>query len=183
MRIFKKQSFERFLSKIGSFDLLHKHAKRWQEICGVRFDDLIFVPYWKLKHEIPDLLNSGKNEEAIFEIVKCKKKSITLAKIRKYNHYKKLRFILWVQDEYKRIGELENQYLSSPPSSKMIRAGIKDLDVLGDFNLIDGLVEKYGVYTHKEIKEMPYSDIFDIQLRATIQRRIDKKYAKDKGND
>ena len=58
----------------------------------------------------------------------------------------------------------------------MLSAGIESLNDLGLFVTIDMLVKDWGIYTHKEIEEMPYHFIFDklllMKKQADIQEAL-----------
>ena len=69
---------------------------------------------------------------------------------------------------------MEEQYLFSPPDSKLLQAGIKELDVLEDYNLIDTLANG-DILKWKKIRKMPYSEVFNKQLKNTIEGRINKR--------
>lgn len=172
-------TFENFLSQLPSFEVLRKHSKRVNAMCGVTLEDLIFVPYWELKNTIPELMKEAKIEEIIFLILEHKKKSLTFMDVKKQDNYKKLMFFFWIEDQYSKIAKLEEQHLMGEPDAKLIRAGIRKLDVLGVFNVIDDIVKRYNVYTHKQIKKMSYGDIFDIQLRTKIENEIEKALIKN----
>lgn len=175
----KRESFEDFLENIQDFDLVQKYAERCNEIAGTSLEDLTFLPYDLLKNEIPEMLKAGQFERVIFEIVAIRNKNLKFKVIERENNYKKLRFIFWIQDQYKLIDELERKYLSTPPDAKMINAGIRELDVLGDVNLIDSLAGG-DVLKWQQIRSLPYSVIFDKQLKNTIEARINKKLAKER---
>ena len=157
------------------YEFLEKCCKRVQTIKGIYFDDLTFLPYKELKHTIPELVNNQEFERVIHIIVEHKEKNITFKSIKRIDNHIKFSFILWVLDQYKFIAELEQAYLSTPPDAKLVNAGIRDLDILGDKVLIDNLVKEWKVYTHAEVENMPYSFIFDKQLQNTIENRISKK--------
>lgn len=171
--------FELFLSKLPSFEVLRKHSKRQNKIFGIELDDLLFMPYWDVKTTIPELMKQAKIEEIIHLIFRNKKKSLTLVDVKRLDNYEKLMFFFWVEDQYKIMNRLEEKELTANPDAKLSRAGIKKLDVLGYFNVIDDIVKRYSVYSHDDIKRMPYSDVFDIQLRIKIEGEIQKKLAED----
>src|SRR5699024_3822672 len=115
--------------------------ERTNQVAAVEFSDLTFLPYRILKTDVPALLEEGKIEEAIWQIYQAKKPEATREEITQESNYKKLRCFFWIQDQYKAIAKLEQQYLNTPPDAKMIKAGIRELDILGDVNLIDELAD------------------------------------------
>jgi hypothetical protein len=177
----KKLTFEEFLIKLGNSPMVLKLAKRENKILGIEFTDITYLPYVVLKHEIPELTENKKYEEVIYEIVKYRKKDAKFNDVKKLDNYTKLRFFLWVQDQYKKINELEKRYLTTPPDPKMQAAGIQELDILGDTNLIDALANG-DVLKWKEVSELPYSTIFDKQLKMTIEAKIARKLNKQQTN-
>lgn len=61
----------------------------------------------------------------------------------------------------------------------MIAAGINELNILGDVNLIDALAGG-DVLKWEAILDLPYGTIFDKQLRDNILAKIDKKLAENR---
>lgn len=163
----------------ATVEILTKRSKRLNTIAGEAFDDLTFLPYELLKHEIPNLVKQAKFEQVIFEIVRLRRNTVTLQEIEQLDNHDKLMFVFWVNDQYQLIANLEQQYLSTPPDPKLVNAGIKDLDVLGDVNLIDSLAGG-DILKWEAVRNLPYAMIFDKQLKTTIENRINKKLAKQK---
>lgn len=175
----KRLTFERFLLKLGSNPMVMRMAKREDTLFKVKFTDITYLPYTVLKHEIPECVTNGQYEEAIYLVVKYRKKDAKFNDVKKLDNYVKLRFYLWIQDQYAKINELEKQYLVTPPDAKLQAAGIKDLDILGDTNLIDALANG-DVLKWEAVSMLPYATIFDKQLKMTIEARIAKKLNKQK---
>ena len=170
-------NFKKYLSSIqDDYEFIKKFARRRNGICGVKMDDITELPYQTLKHKIPDLFKIGEFEKAMYLILKHYGKNVTFGNVRKARNSHKLCFLLWIKEQYEKIGKMEEQYLYSPPDSKLLQAGIRELDILEDKVLINRLVKFWeGAYTHKEIRMMPYCDIFDAQLEFTIWGRVNKK--------
>lgn len=156
----------------NDFKYILKHGKRInierEKFFGKKLESFIYLPYKLVKSTIPTNLASGDIEQVIFDVVGLRKE-ITIQKA--------MPFILWVYDELKRIGELE-EHLSSPPRSDMIAAGIDTLNELGIFVTIDMLVKDWGIYTHKEIEDMPYHFVFDKLLLMKKQNDIQDNLAR-----
>lgn len=157
-----------------SYSFLKKFAKRSNTLCGIDLSDLTHLRYRTLKRTVPELFKNEKFELALYEILKDTQKNITFTKVKRANNFKKYAFLLWVQDQYEVIKNLEQTYLSSPPDMKLLNAGIRDLDVLGDVSLIDNLAGG-DILKWNQVIELPYSMIFDKQLKNTIEHRISKK--------
>jgi hypothetical protein len=165
---------EFIISANDNYTFLKKFAKRSKSLCGIELSDLTHLRYKTLKRTVPELFISEHYEVALYEILKDTKKNITFGKVKRADNFKKYAFLLWVQDQYEVIKNLEQTYLSSPPDMKLLNAGIRGLDVLGDVSLIDNLAGG-DILKWDLIIELPYSKIFDKQLKNTIEHRISKK--------
>lgn len=165
--------FNYFLTQVPEWDIVSKHSKRSNSLCGIELDNLFQLPYWELKVIIPDLIEEQKYID-VFQLILSKKKKITFAKINKQSNFKKLEFYFWMLDQYEAIVTLEKTKLKSSIDAKLINAGIKNMEVLGDFPLIDAIAKDYN-YTHEEAKMLPYETVFEIQLKNKIESDIQKK--------
>lgn len=176
----KKMKFNVFVKEADSvYAYVKQYGKRSGSLCNVDLSDITYLPYQVLKHDVPDLLKNDHYEEAIFLILNSKEKNTNFTTIKKETNYKKFMFLLWVQDQYKAINEMEQQYLATPPDAKMLEAGIRDLDILGDVNLIDTIC-KGDILKWEAVRQLPYAMIFDKNLKLTIESRISKKLNKIK---
>lgn len=172
--------FNRFAAAADKqYEFLKKYATREQGICGITLDDLTFLRYRTMKKTVPQLFKKGEYEKAMFEILKDTKKKITFRRVKRYNNEKKYAFLLWIQDQYEAINKLEATYLSTPPEADLVAAGIRDLDILGDVNLIDNLAQG-DVLKWELVQDLPYDTIFNKQLKNTIEARISKNLNKNK---
>lgn len=173
-------NFIRFLSLLEDYDMIEKFAKRENTLYKITIEDLTFLPYQTLKHIIPDLIKQKRFEEVIFTILDATKiRKITLKNVKRLDNYKKLMFFFYIQDQYKVIYDLEVKYLSQPPDAKMQNAGIRNLDVLGDIVMIDDLAEG-DILKWNQIRELPYSMIFEKRLKTNIQFEINRKLSQQK---
>lgn len=182
--------FNKYVLKVqDDYDFIKKFAKRRNGLCGIELDDITELPYQTLKHKIPDSFKEGRFERAMYLILKHYAKNVTFGKVSFFRHIRnrilmirvkkarnthKLCFLLWIKEQYEKIGKMEEQYLFSPPDSKLLQAGIKELDVLEDYNLIDTLAHG-DILKWNKIRKMPYSEIFNKQLKNTIEGRINKR--------
>lgn len=148
-----------------------KHGKRLdiqnEKFLGKKLENFIYLPYKMVKSIIPSNLADGNISGLIYEMT-GKRKNISIQKA--------MPFILWVYDELKAIGALE-EHLSTPPKAELMSAGIDSLNELGMFVTIDMLVKDWGVYTHEEVEEMPYHFVFDKLLLMKKQGDIQDKLA------
>lgn len=169
--------FNNYLKSLDdNYNIIKKLAKPRAELCGVKLEDLTDLPYITLKNTIPDLFDSQKFEEAFYLILKNYKKNITFKRVKRAKNNEKFLFMIWVKEQYKKINDLEGQYLVSQPDVKLIQAGIRELDVLGDRVMFNNLVRDFnGAYTHDELKNKPYNFIFELNLERTIMSRINKR--------
>lgn len=79
-------------------------------------------------------------------------------------------------NQLKSINEMEAKRLSFKPSNEQLQAGIKDFDILGDFNTIDEL-SKYMRLTYEEIEKLEYNVVFAVLLKLNISSKFEKKYS------
>lgn len=85
-------------------------------------------------------------------------------------------FALKIINQLKEILERENELLSSNITEEQKRAGIESFNVLGEFNTIDMIAEKYK-YTHKEVEELDYDLIFLILYKNKLTTNFEKNYS------
>jgi len=169
-------NFNLYASRISDEDatMIRRYGERLDTLLGVEFTGIIHMSYDEVKEKIPELITSGSLNEAILMVMRSKRKYLTATRLFFVSNVKKLKFILWLQDQYKMIAKLEQMHLTSPPDPKMVAAGIRELDLLEDKNLIDALADG-DILKWEEIRKLPYEKIFDKQLKTTIERRIDKR--------
>ena len=165
------------------YSFLKKCAKRNNSLCGISLTDLTHLRYKTLKRVVPELFTEQKYNLALYEIIKDSKKKFIftwvyniflLYRLKKTSNFKKYAFLLWIQDQYEVIKNLEQTYLSTPPDPKMLAAGIRELDVLGDKPMIR--MHAMGDMSKEDyILNQPYYRIFDYNLEDTIRYRIAKR--------
>lgn len=179
--MYYRLTFSKFLVAIeGQYEILSKHVKRQNTLAGVTMSNLIDLPYIDLKHNVPAMIKNGEIEKAIHLILSSKKR-VNFGKIRRSSNYDKFGFLMWIQDEYKKIRILEQTKLSGEANAEMARAGVAELNVLGDFYMINTIALRYN-YTHEEAYALPYNVIFDIQHTDAIERRISRRKAENEKN-
>ena len=167
--------FNNYLKQLDDrFSFIKKFAKPRNNLCGVELEDITDLPYSVLKSTVPDLFDSHKFEEAFYLILKNYKKNITFKRVKRARNNDKFLFMLWVKEQYKRINDLEERMLVSPPDVKLLQAGIRELDVLGDYNTIDSLAGG-DILKWEAIRQMKYSEVFNKLLKNTIESRINKR--------
>jgi hypothetical protein len=185
--------FNKFISKIEDLKMVQKYSERINKLCGVEFGEILFLPYQVLKHVFPEMMKEGEYEKMLALLLEIKavevgeygkdqylaflkgyKKSSTFKRVKEEDNYDVLKFIFWIQDQYELINEMERRHLSSPPDPKLLAAGIKKLDVLGDVNIIDALAGG-DIMKWQEVRWLPYEWVFDKQLKSTIERSIQKQ--------
>lgn len=164
-------SFNNYLRDLQHYDIIKKHATLSGKLCNQEIEDITFLSYLDLKETIPELFQKGDFEKAMHIIFK---KKLTFRRIKREKNSRKLIFLLWLKEQYKQINELEEQYLYTPPEAKLLQAGIKELDILGDKNTIDSLAGG-DVLKWDLVKQLPYSVVFDKLLKNTIESRINKR--------
>lgn len=168
-------SFNKFLDSISKeYHFIKKYSKPSNNLCGVIVEDLTFLPYEVVKNDIPNYFKNQEFEKAIYVVLNTINKNITLRKVKRQPNNRKLLFIFWIRNQYDKINELEESYLFNPPDSKLLQAGIKELDVLGDVNTIDSLAGG-DILKWEKIRNLPYSEVFNKMLKNTIEARINKR--------
>ena len=65
----------------------------------------------------------GEFEKAMYLILKHYEKNVTFGKVRKSRNSHKLCFLLWIKEQYEKIGKMEEQYLYSPPIQNYCKQG------------------------------------------------------------
>lgn len=172
-----RMDFNLFVSSIEDIELVKKYSERTQTLLNIHLHHILHLPYDVIKRQLPELAEAGRQQEAIFLILRLTKKSITFRRLKRASNYDKLKFYFWVQDQFKKIDEMEVFALSSPPDAKMIEAGIKSLDKFGDKVMINNLALG-RILDHKLIRSMPYEDVFDQQWLMSDEAKVTKKYNK-----
>lgn len=161
--------FELFLLQFD-FQAIRSKAKKQNFLGKYKAKDLINLPYWFVKNDIPEMLQQGKFEKIMHLVLKHSKNNITFAKVKAFDNYEKCMFLFWVLDEIEKISKLEQRYLVVRKKAKDKRDYSK-LNEMGYFNVIDSIAKDYA-YTHKQVKKLPYSLIFDIQARNKLISEI-----------
>lgn len=160
---------------VSDFKFLFNHGKRKKIIFDFDFESLIYCSYWFVKHTAPSLINENKFTELIITIGKERGLKWTKSDIDKYNHKELLQFVFWIADEIGSIAKLEKAYLSSPPDADMVNAGVKELDELGELNVIDILAQG-NILKWDKVKKLQYAMVFDKLRKGVIERRVQKRY-------
>ena len=167
----------RYVQKILDWDILEKHGKRLNKLCGIEVPDLFSLPYKTLKKDIPKLLVSQDLNKVLYIVLnhvkKCNFVRIVLTKKKK-----RIYFLLWILEQYDKINQMEKVQLKTTINPKWINAGIRKLEVLEDFNLIDTITKDYN-YTHKDAELLPYAVIYSIQLKNKIIGDVQAKMRKN----
>ena len=78
-------------------------------------------------------------------------------------------------NQLKEIIETENRMLKFSPTPEQQRAGIKEFEILGDFNVVDELSQAMRL-TYQEVEDTNYNTIFAKLLKMNISAKFDKKY-------
>lgn len=167
----------RYIQKIQDWDILEKHGKRLNKLCGIEVPDLFSLPYKTLKKDIPKLLVS-QNLNKVLHIVLNHEKKCNFVRIVLTKKKKRIYFLLWILEQYDKINQMEKVQLKTTIDPKLINAGVRKLEVLEDFNLIDTIAKDYN-YTHKDAELLPYEVIFSIQLKSKIEGDVQEKMRKN----
>ena len=160
------------------WEFVVKNCKRSNVLDGVERNSIIYLSYNFVKIELPSLLTSG-DINAIVQAYRAetliKKWYHKVFKPRYRNKVQEnLYFALWLKDELEKVYNLEKEYLSSTPDNDLLEAGVKDLDELGELNLIDSLAGG-DILKWEAVKKLPYHMIFDKQRKTVLEGRVQKK--------
>lgn len=158
-----------------SLDILRKYSDGFDFWNGKAYE-LIKLPWWDVKENIPEALKKSDFEGAISIISGQHRHDIL-----KVDISKRLNFIIFVINSIEKIYDDERKYLSRVPDSDLVAAGIRELDKFGNestlFLLCDGDPTRMDY-----VRSSPYELIFDWILYRTINDDISKKLAKIKKN-
>lgn len=154
-----------FLSQFD-FQAIRSKSQKRQGLGKFKALQLIELPYWFVKVTIPEMIDSGDFEKLLFEVLKKSKNSISFVDVRKYDNYEKCMFLFWILDQIEAIAKMEQSYLIVRKKTKDKRDYSK-LNEMGFFNVVDSIAKDYK-YTHSEVQELPYSLVFDIQMRNKL---------------
>lgn len=154
-----------------NFDLLLKLGKRGNYLYEIELPGLIYMSYGFVKIELPDLLTKGSIQDLIQSL--CKERNIAFKEAVSEKEITAL--VLWLKDELEQIFKLESEYLSNPPEPDMIAAGVKELDEMGEINVIDSLAGG-DVLKWDLVKALPYHVVFDKLRKNLLEARVNKNY-------
>lgn len=154
-----------FLSRFD-FNAIRTKSERRQGLGKYKACQLIDLPYWFVKVTIPEMIESGEFEKLMFEVLKKSKNNISFVEVRKNDNYEKCMFLFWILDQIEAIAKMEQAYLITK-KKKGDKRDYSKLNQMGFFNVIDSIAKDYK-YTHEETKELPYSLVFDIQMRNKL---------------
>lgn len=161
------------------FKFVLKNGKRDSTLDGYDFRSLIYCSYKFLKETLPELIKIG-NFEKLVQMMFIDRGVIMFPNdVGRIPNEDVLYFVLWVKDELELIAKMENEYLTSDTDPDLMAAGINELSVFGDMNMIDQLAGG-DVLKYDMIKALPYNVIFDKQYKSVIEGRIEKRLIKIK---
>jgi hypothetical protein len=72
----------------------------------------------------------------------------------------------------------EKKNLKYTPTADEKKAGIDRLNVFEDWGTIDSLVRTYPQYTHAEIAELQYTEVYMMQWRSVVLAKIERNMTK-----
>lgn len=172
-------SFNEQLANIKQedFEFIFKNGKRSSVLDNIDFESLCYSSYRFVKDKAPELIKEGNFERLIYEIFKDRKVYIFENDVNNFNFNECLYFVFWIIDDLKHWTAMEQQHLNSEPEFEMIAAGINELNIFGDLNTIDMLAGG-DIMKWEQIKDLPYQNVFDKQLKSIKEAKFQKEYAK-----
>lgn len=155
-------------------DFIFKNGKRSSILFNFDFQSLIHSSFGYVKEVIPNAFTTGDIETMIFKGLKERGENVFLSDIRHLKEAELMSFICWVKDELEAIIRLEEQHLSSEPDFDLLAAGIEQLNQFGYLNVVDSLAGG-DILKWDAIKALPYSVVFDKQLKGIIEKGVEKR--------
>ena len=144
-------------------DDIVKYGKRSNELNGVKYN-FIRLPYWVVKVEIANALEDGDLFAAV--------RAVVPDAVHSSDAYA---FALWILDSYKAVIEMEMKALSSTPDKKLKEAGIEQMNIFGELNVINSLANG-DILRYEQIKQLPYEDVVNKLLMDKTENEINKEY-------
>ena len=154
---------------MNDLQFILQYAKVNNIINKMQCRNLIEYSFDIVKLQIPELLEQSKYLE-IAELLFDKK--FRIIKIQEL-----ISFILWVRDEILHINKIEKAKLHNNTEPELIQAGIKQLDVFGNINIIDSLANG-DVLKWDLILQLPYYRVLDKLAKSNVENQIQKNYQK-----
>lgn len=149
-------------------------GRRSSEIYGIDFESIIKSSYKFVKKELPDYLAKGDFDGLILAAIRDRGIGIFDADIDFIPINELMAFMLWLKDEAEKLIIFEREKLHSNPDPELFAAGINELAIFGDYNVIDALAGG-DITKHNQIWSMSYEEIFEKQLKNIIDGRVSKK--------
>lgn len=158
----------------SNWNYLIKYGERGNTLLGEEFDGVLWMPYWFIKNDAPMLIESGDITKLFEECLRIK--GSVIEKVDFSSAYaESVSFLLWFRDNLMTISKMEKKYLGGEPSAELIASGSSELDKLGAIVIINELAQG-DITKFKEIKEMPYNEIFDKLRLNNITANVKKNY-------
>lgn len=153
-------------------------GSRSNKLFGKEQKELYELGWWVVKEELPDAFSVVDWDKIINLATEGKYKD----RLGELKRSEAMAFILWVYDGLKEINKMEKRELSSIPDGKLIKAGIKRLDILGNFVTLDMLCN--GDLTKAEaVKKLKYDLVFSKLLKNHIISEVRREVERADRND
>lgn len=135
------------------------NGKQAKDLMELRFKDVQLIK---------DTLQQP-NEKDMFRIIKKVFDFDDFENIRLLEFYKAYNYIA---EQINIIYESEKK-LSTPPSERLLAAGIEKMSIFGALNIIDDIAKRYGIAPQK-IENWSYGWIFSLSLKMKYESDIQK---------
>lgn len=156
------------------FRTILSSGRRSSVIYGIDFESIIKSSYRFVKKDLPYLLQKGDFDGLVLAAIRDRGVGIFDIDIEFIPVNELMAFVLWLKDEAEKLIIFEREKLHSNPDPELFAAGINELAIFGDYNVIDAL-SGGDITKHKQIWDMSYEEIFEKQLKNIIDGRISKK--------
>lgn len=151
-----------------------KVLKRSNTFCKCVFVSLLKIKYIDLIN-LKTILAENDIIGAIVFLSNLSSRRLTRKKILRANYKDYIYFIFWFLDEFKNINKL-NKELDEEPNVDLISAGVEQLRIFEELNIIDALAGG-DILKWKQIENLTYEEIYTKLLKTKIEKEIQDTYS------
>lgn len=159
----------------AQLDHIIKYGKPSNRLGRYELPKLIRLPYGLVRIEVPLLQKRNDHDEVIRRLLRHQYPDETID-LNGVTGNEVLSFYLYIRKEIENIQRLEAVHLSGDPDPRMIVAGVKALDEFGALVTVHQLAGEDPL-KHKEIKAMPYFELYQIIKMNKITGDVHRRYA------
>lgn len=167
---------ENYMSEMSTTDIiqLFKVGKESRELGGFELKELIKLPWWFVKVELPELFNHSRLTEIIERMLDYSGVELDLYEV---DVKEQMQVVIYAQNMLKQIFEMEKREFESQPDMNIIAAGGDRFNIFGEYNTLDSLAGG-DITKWDAVKLISYEDSFTKLLKNKKQSEFEKDYAK-----